>query len=336
MRLLFFATRRLLLLIPTLFGVTVVTFVLVRVLPGDPIATILGQSATQVEIDAARARFGLDRPLLVQYSDYLSDLMTGDLGTSIQSGGAVSTEIIERIGPTLELVACGLLVALVAATVLGIWSALRVNSPQDHTIRVGALVGNALPDFWVGLLLILVVYSYLGWAPAPSGRVAPSVDLVAVTGSGLVDSVISGNWTALVSVLQHLALPVTTLAITVTAPLLRSVRASALEVRRSEAFATAKAHGLPTRRLIGGYLVRPTMAQLPTLAALIFGFSLGSAVLVEVVFSWQGLGQWALRGLLFRDYPVVQAAVVVIAFFYVLVFAIADVVHAVLDPRVRI
>lgn len=336
MRLLRFTVRRLLLLVPTILGVTVVTFVLVRVLPGDPVATILGQSATQAEIEAAQSRFGLDRPLLVQYGDYLSDLVTGDLGTSIQSGSSVSGEILARVGPTLELVVCGVLLALVAATSLGIWSALRVDRPEDHAVRIGALVGNALPDFWIGLLLILVVYSYLGWAPAPSGRVDPSVGLMGITGSGLIDAVITGNGAALLSVLRHLALPVITLAITVTAPLLRSVRASALEVRRSEAFAAAAAHGLPSRKLISGYLVRPTMARLPTLAALVFGFSLGSVVLIEVVFSWQGLGQWALRGLLFRDYPVVQAAVVVIASFYVLVFALADIVHAILDPRVRI
>lgn len=336
MRLLLFSARRLALLVPTLLGVTVVTFVLVRVLPGDPVATILGQSASPAEIAAARARFGLDRPLAVQYADYLSDLVAGDFGRSIQSGGSVGVEILERIGPTLELVACGVLLAVLLATAGGIWSALRVNRPSDHGVRVAALVGNSLPDFWVGLLLILVVYSYLGWGPAPSGRVDPSAGLVGITGSGIVDALVTGNGAALVSTLQHLALPVATLTITVTAPLLRSVRASALEVRRSEAFAAAVAHGLPTRRLVTGYLLRPTLVRLPTLAALVFGFSLGSVVLVEQVFSWQGLGQWALRGLLFRDYPVVQAAVVVIAFFYVLVFALAEIVHAVLDPRVRV
>jgi peptide/nickel transport system permease protein len=336
MRLLRFVARRLLQLVPVLLGVVVVTFLLVRVLPGDPIRSILGPGATEADAAAARARYGLDQPLWRQFLDYLRGLATGDLGTSIQSGGSVTGELGLRIGPTLELVVLSLAVALLLATVLGIWSARRAHRLGDHSIRVLALAGNSLPDFWLGLVLILVGYSMLGWFPPPSGRIDPSVGLTPITGADLLDAVLTGNGPAVWSALRYLALPVATLSIVITAPLLRSVRASALEVLGSEAYAAAAAHGLRDRLLLRGYLMRAALVRLPPLAALVFGFGIGSTVLVEYVFSWQGFGQWALRGLLYRDYPVVQASVLVIAACYVLVFLVADVVHAMLDPRVRI
>jgi peptide/nickel transport system permease protein len=336
MRLLRFVARRLLQLVPVLLGVVVATFLLVRVLPGDPIRTILGPNATEADAAAARARYGLDRPLWQQFLDYLRGLATGDLGTSIQSGGPVGRELALRIGPTLELVVLSLAVALLLATGLGVWSARRAHRLGDHTIRVAALAGNSLPDFWLGLVLVLVGYSLLGWFPAPGGRVDPETGLTPITGADLLDAVLTGNGAAAVSALHHLVLPVATLAIVITAPLLRSVRASALEVLGSEAYTAAAAHGLRERLLLRGYLLRATLVRLPPLAALVFGFGIGSTVLVEYVFSWQGFGQWALRGLLYRDYPVVQASVLVIAACYVLVFLVADVLHAMLDPRVRI
>jgi len=336
MRLLRYALRRILLLIPVLLGVTLVTFVLVRVLPGDPIRTILGPSATAADAAAARARYGLDKPLPAQYWDYLSGLVTGDFGTSIQSGKSVTTELSTRIGPTLELVGLALVIAVVLAMLFGIWSAQRPNSPADHGLRVGSLVGNAMPEFWLGLVLILVFYNGLHWFPAPSGRIGSGMNFRSVTGADLLDAVLEGNVAATGSAIAHLVLPVATLVIVVSASLLRSVRASALEVRASPAYLTAVAHGIAGRRLVASYLVRATAVRLPTLAALIFGNLLGSIVLVEYVFSWQGLGQWALRGLQYRDYPVVQAAVFVFAFCYVIAFLIADVVHAALDPRVQV
>lgn len=336
MRLLRFVARRLLQLLPVLLGVVLVTFMLVRVLPGDPVRSILGPAATEEDVAALRARHGLDQSLWQQFLDYLRGIATGDLGTSIQSGGSVTSELAVRLGPTLELVVLALAVALLFATVLGIWSARRAHRVGDHTIRVLALTGNSLPDFWLGLVLILVGYGIVGWFPAPAGRVDPDTDVARLTGAELVDAAVTGNGPGMLSALHHLALPVATLAIVITAPLLRSVRASALEVLSSESYTAAAAHGLPPWTLRRGYLVRATLARLPSLAALVFGFGIGSVVLIEYVFSWQGFGQWALRGLLFRDYPVVQASVLVFAACYVLVFLIADVVQAALDPRVKI
>lgn len=331
-----YVAGRLLLIVPTMFGVAVATFVLLRVLPGDPTATILGQSATDEEIAAARARFGLDQSLPRQFWNYMTGLLRGDLGVSVQSGKPVRTELLERLAPTLELVIISLVIAALIALIFGIWSSLNVNRLPDQVVRVASLIGNSLPAFWVGLLLIIVFYAKLGWAPAPNGRVDSNADLVPMTGSGLIDSLISWNMPALRSVLAHLALPVTTLVISITAPLLRSVRASSIEVQGAESYATAEAHGISGRLLRRKYLMRPTLVRLPTLAALVFGYTLGSVVLVEQVFAWQGIGQWALRGVLYRDYAVVQAAVLMMALVFTVGFAIADIVHGLLDPRVRL
>lgn len=336
MRILRFVARRLVQLIPVLIGVVVLTFLLVRVLPGDPIRSILGPNATEADAAAARARFGLDQPLWRQFLDYVGGLLTGDFGTSIQSGTSVGDEMALRIGATMELVVIAVTIAVLVAIWLGIRSARRADRLGDHTVRVFALVGNSIPEFWLGLVLILVGYSMLGWFPAPSGRVDSDANLTPLTGADLIDAIITGNGPAIGSAAAHLVLPVLTLVIGVTAPLLRSVRASALEVLHSEAYAAAAAHGLPPKTLLRGYLRRAALVRLPSLAALVFGTAIGSTVLVEYVYSWQGFGQWALRGLLYRDYPVVQASVLIIAFCYVLVFLIADVIHAMLDPRVRI
>lgn len=336
MRLIRFTLRRLLLLVPVLIGVTAVTFILVRVLPGDPVRTILGPTATHADLVQARERLGLNKPLVAQYWDYLRGLLTGNFGSSIQSGQAVGHEMSVRIGATLELVVVALIAALAGAVVFGLIGAARRGRPSDHAIRLGSLVGNALPDFWLGLVLILVFYNYWHLVPVPSGQIDPTVGVRTITGAGLLDGVLTGNGPAISSALEHLVLPALTLALVVCASLLRTVRASALEVRASMPYTAAVAHGIGGRRLRNAYLIRATMVRLPTLVALVFGGLLGSTVLVEYVFGWQGLGEWALRGLQYRDYPVVQAAVFVYAFAYVIVFLIADIVHTALDPRIRL
>jgi peptide/nickel transport system permease protein len=260
----------------------------------------------------------------------------GDFGRSILTSNVISEQLAQRIPPTLELILPALLLAIVLALLLGIPAALHAGSAGDQATRLGALAANAMPEFWLGLVLILIFYSQLGIAPPPSGRIAPGLGIPVVTGFMTVDTLLAGRFDAFLSELGHLALPVITLAIAITAPLLRSVRASALEIINSEAYDCAVAHGLSRRQLLRGYLLRGTLARLPTLAALVFGTLIGGSVLVEIVFSWQGVGQWAMRGMLLRDYPVIQAFVLIVAVAYVLVFLLADVLHAALDPRVKI
>jgi peptide/nickel transport system permease protein len=335
-RLLRYTARRVLLLVPVLLGVSIVTFVLIRVLPGDPIRTLMPQTASEADLVAARHRFGLDRSIFEQYWIYLQHLVQGDLGRSFQTGQTVTSELGQRLGPTFELVTCALLLALVVGIVLGIYSALRSGRVGDQVVRFGALGGAAVPDFWLGLILIFVFYYKLGWAPAANGRLGDVVHLSPITHIDLLDAVLRANGAAIGSALAHLALPVITLAVVSSAPIVRGVRASGVHVLASDAYRCAEAHGLPARVRVLRYMVREALIGLPTLAALLYGYLIGGAVLVEYVFSWQGFGQWALHGMQFRDYPIVQAFVLVSAVVYVFVFLLADIAHALLDPRVRL
>ncbi|WP_440709909.1 ABC transporter permease [Herbiconiux sp. YIM B11900] len=336
MRIARYIAIRIALVVPVLLGVIVLTFLLVRVLPGDPVQAFVGPNTTAEDLDAIRQRLGLDAPLWSQFLDYLGGIFVGDFGTSIQTGVPVSTELAFRLAPTLELVFLGVGLAVVVAIVIGIISALRVNSPLDHTSRITSLVGTAMPEFWLGLILIVIGYQQLGWFPGPSGRIGRGLNPTPITGAEAVDALLTGNGPALGSALLYLVLPVLTIAVGVTASLLRSVRSAAIDIRAAAPWSTARAHGISGRPLVTGYLLRGTVSRIPTLAALVLGNVLGGVVLVEYVFSWQGMGQWLLRGLLYRDYPVVQAGVVIIALVYAVAYLVADVIHAALDPRVRL
>jgi peptide/nickel transport system permease protein len=300
------------------------------------VRTLLPQTANEHDLQVIRARYGLDRPIVTQYWIYLRGLLHGQLGTSFQTGGPVKHDLVQRIGPTFELVTCALLLALVVGISLGILSALRSGRVADHAIRFGSLATNAVPEFWLGLILLLVVYYHFNIGPSPIGRYDSTANLRTITHIDAVDALVTGNWSALRSVASHLVLPVVTLAAVTSAPIIRSVRASALHILASDAYRCAEAHGLSRRTRIFKYLVPEALIGVPTLAALIYGNLLGGAVLIESIFSWQGFGQWALQGMQVRDYPIVQTFVLVSAAFYVVVFLFADIVHAALDPRVRL
>lgn len=327
---------RLALVVPVLVGVVIATFLLVRVLPGDPVQAFVTPSSTPEDIEAIRVRLGLDASLWEQFVRYAQGLLTGDLGTSIQSGAPVTAELATRIGPTFELVLVSVAIAVVLSVIIGVWSALRVGRPIDHVSRVGSLVGTAMPEFWLGLMLIAIGYQQLHWFPGPTGRIGRGLSPTPFTGAEAVDALLTWNIPALLSAVSYLALPVLTIVIGVSASLVRTVRAAAIEILAAAPWQTAVAHGVHGSALIGGYLLRGTLARIPTLIAIVLGNVLGASVLIEYVFSWQGMGQWLLRGLLYRDYPVVQAGVVIIAVVYAVAYLIADLVQALLDPRVRL
>ncbi len=328
-----YVLRRVALLVPVLIGVSALSFVLVRVLPGDPVRSVLPQSATPDEIKAAIARFGLNKSIPEQYWLYLGQLVHGQLGTSFQTGQAVSSEIGARLGATMELVLAALVLAFASAVLLGIRGTRHPGGPSDRLASLLGTLGAAMPEFVLGLALLIVFYGKLGWAPAPNGRVA-GVTLRSITGFSVIDAIITGNGAALLSALGHLVLPVLTLALVCVAPLVRAVRQAAGSVVSGDAYACALAHGLPARRLVRSYLTRPVVATLPTLTALVAGNLIGGVVIVETIYAWDGFGQWGTQGLLTRDYPVIQAFVLITALVYVTAFLIADIVHALLDPRV--
>jgi peptide/nickel transport system permease protein len=331
-----YALRRLLLLIPVLFGITVVAFALTHIVPRNPVYALVGAFADQRLVDETVKRYGLDQPLPAQYVRYLGNLLRGDLGNSIRTGRPVLDEIVLRLPATLELTTLALLVAVAVALVLGTAAALQRNRPADYLARLLALVGNSLPEFWLGLLFVFVFYFQLGWAPPPIGRIPSAASPPpAVTNLYVVDALLAGSWPTLVAALSQLALPVLTLAFVVMAPIMRTVRAGVIEVMQAPFVRCAEAHGLYRRRILVSYVLRNALLSVVTLIAIIYGYLLGGAVLIEKVFSWPGLGLWAADAILNQDYPVVQAFVLLAASFYVLVYLAADLLLAVIDPRIR-
>jgi len=329
--------KRLVTVIPTLIGVVVVTFLLTRVLPGDPAVYFAGPAATPQSISEIRKSLGLDRPLPEQFARYVSDLAHGNLGNSLSTGRPVVTELKSRLPASAELTLAGLILALAIALPLGILAAVRQGSWIDHTCRVVATAGVSLPVFFTGLLLVYIFYYQLGLAPAPIGRLDAFTDAPAqITGFFLFDSLVTGNVEAFRSAFGQLLLPAFTLAIFSLAPITRMTRASMLAVLASDFVRTARASGLDGKTVIFTYAFRNAMLPVVTTLGMVFSFLLGANVLVEKVFAWPGIGSYAVEALLQSDFAPVQGFVLSMAILYVALNLAIDVLYGVIDPRVRL
>jgi peptide/nickel transport system permease protein len=330
--------QRLLSSIPALFGVVVVTFILMRVLPGDPAVFFAsGPNAGQAEIEDLRRKMGLDKPVPVQLVRYLGDIATGNLGRSMNTGQPVIADIRQRLPASLELTFTALTIALLLAVPLGVFAALRPGSPVDHAVRMLCTLGVCVPTFVSGLLLIYVFYYLLGWAPDPTAR----IDIFAsappdITGFYLIDFALVGDWEGWWAAFTQLMLPAFSMALFVLAPLARMTRASMLAVLGSDFIRTARSFGLPRRRIIVAYALRNALLPVLTITGIVFSTMLGANVLVEKVFSWPGVASYALDALLASDYAPVQAFVLLMATIFVLVNVLIDVLYGIADPRVSI
>jgi peptide/nickel transport system permease protein len=329
--------KRLVTVIPTLIGVVIVTFLLTRVLPGDPAVYFAGPAATPQSIAEIRKTLGFDRPLPVQFMSYVSDLAHGNFGNSLSTGRPVSTEITSRLPASAELTLVGLILSVLIAVPLGILAAVRQGSWIDHTCRVVATAGVSLPVFFTGLLLVYVFYYQLGWAPAPIGRLdafytAPTQ----YTGFYLIDSIVTGNFEAFRAALSQLILPAFTLGIFSLAPIARMTRASMLAVLASDFVRTARASGLKTSTVVITYAFRNAMLPVVTTLGMVFSFLLGANVLVEKVFAWPGIGSYAVEALIASDFAPVQGFVLAMAVLYVALNLAIDMLYGVIDPRVRL
>lgn len=327
--------KRLLGAVPSVIGVLVVTFLLTRALPGDPAAFFAGPAATPQAIEEIRKSLGLDKSLPEQFVVYLEDLVRGDLGNSVATGQPVATEIRTRLPASLELTLYGLLVSVLVAVPLGVLAATRPGSVIDHTCRVVTTAGVSLPAFFTGLLLIYVLYYRLGWAPAPLGRLdifysAPT----SITGFYTIDALLEGNFEIFRAAVAQLILPVAALAIFTLAPLARMTRAAMLEVLNSDFIRTARASGLPKAKIVYGYAFRNAMLPVVTTLGMVFSFLLGANVLVEKVFSWPGIGTFAIEALIALDYAPIQGFVLTMALLYVGLNLAIDILYIVIDPRV--
>jgi len=330
-------SKRLLLVIPNLIGVVIVTFLLTRALPGDPAAYFAGPAATKEAIEQVRAQLGLDKPLIVQFGNYVDDLVHGNLGNSLTTGQPVVTEIKNRLPASAELTLFGLILSMAIAVPLGILAAVKQGSWIDHICRVVATAGVSLPVFLTGLLLVYAFYYLLGWSPAPLGRLdvffsAPTP----ITGFYLIDSIVTGNVGAFRAALSQLLLPGVTLAIFALAPIARMTRASMLAVLASEFVRTARASGLDNRTVILTYAFRNAMLPVVTTLGMVFSFLLGANVLVEKVFAWPGIGSYAVEALISSDFAPVQGFVLTMAILYVALNLLIDLLYGLIDPRVRL
>jgi peptide/nickel transport system permease protein len=329
--------KRALIALPSLIGVIIVTFLLTRALPGDPAAYFAGPAATKEAIEQVRVKLGLDKPLIVQFGNYVTDLARGDLGTSLTTGQPVATDIRNRLPASAELTLLGLIVSMLIAVPLGILAATNPGSPIDHLCRVIATAGVSLPVFFTGLILVYVFYYLLGIAPAPLGRLDTFMSAPPqVTGFYLIDSLIAGNGEVFVASLKQLVLPALTLAIFSLAPIARMTRASMLAVLASDFVRTARASGLTPTTVIVTYAFRNAMIPVITTLGMVFSFLLGANVLVEKVFAWPGIGSYAVEALVASDFAPLQGFVLTMAIMYVLLNLLIDILYGVIDPRVRI
>ncbi len=317
-----------------LLGVSVVVFVMVRAIPGDPAQILLGQAATPGQVAEVRERLGLNEPLPIQYLLFIRDALTGDLGDSLAFGQPVTTVLLERFPATLELTLAALLFAIVVGVPIGVIAAVRQYSLLDKITSVVALTGVSMPVFWLALVLVVVFTVQLDWLPFP-GRVGGDVSFTSYTGLYLLDTAMTFNIPAFWDVLRHLILPAVALGTIPMAVITRMTRSSMLEVMNEDYVRTARAKGVVPWRVVFRHALRNAMLPTITVIGLQFGLLMGGAILTETIFGWPGVGQTAIESVNRRDYAMIQGIVLYGATLFVLVNLLVDVLYAILDPRVR-
>jgi dipeptide transport system permease protein len=330
-----FIATRLSLIVPTFIGITLLTFALIRLAPGDPVLIMAGERGIEpVRYAMLRAELGLDKPILVQYGIYMADVIKGDLGKSIVTRESVLGEFIELFPATLELSLCAMLFALILGLPAGILAGVRRGTMFDHVVMGASLTGYSMPIFWWGLLLILAFSVALGWTPV-SGRIGLLYFFEPVTGFMLVDSLLSGQKGAFTSALRHLILPTIVLGTVPLAVIARMTRSSMLEVLNEDYIRTARAKGLHPLRVVTVHALRNALIPVVTVIGLQVGTLLGGAILTETIFSWPGMGKWLVESIRRRDYPVLQGGILLIASLVMLVNLLVDVLYGFINPRIR-
>jgi dipeptide transport system permease protein len=327
--------NKLLTLLPTLLGVTVVAFGLIRLVPGDPVLVMMGEGAMDAATHAQwMHRLGLDRPLWAQYLDYLGQLARGDLGQSLVSRQPVRDEFLALFPATVELALAALCLAVSLGLCMGIAAALRRGGWLDRMLMTVASVGYAMPVFWWGLILIMTFSVNLGWTPV-TGRINVEFDVPRITGFMLWDAWRSGLPGAWASAWLHLLLPAVVLGTGPAAVIARMTRSSLLEVLREDYMRTARAKGLGPLRVVVVHGLRNALTPVLTVIGMQMGSLLAGAVLTETIFSWPGIGKWLIDAIGRRDYPVIQAGILISACTFIGVNALVDVLYGVVNPRMR-
>ena len=327
--------RRIFILVPTLLGVSLIVFFMLRLTPGDPAELMLGERATEESLHQIREHLGLNEPLHVQYGMFMKRLMKGDLGETIFTRQKVWTEIKHRFPATLELSICALFISCFVGIILGIVSATKQYSVFDYLSMLGALTGVSMPIFWLGLVLMLIFSVNLGWLPI-SGRLSVLIDLEVVTNFYVLDSIITKNWVALKDSIWHLIMPAVTLSTIPTAIIARMTRSSMLEVLKQDYIKTAMAKGLSKFKVVYKHALRNALIPVVTTIGLQFGVLLSGAILTETIFAWPGVGKWMYEAVMQRDYMVIQGGTLVIATIFIVINLFVDLLYAVINPKISI
>lgn len=334
-----YVLRRLSLSVLVLVGVTVITFLAARVIPADPAARWVGPHATAEQIERARQELGLDRPLVVQYADYVGGLVRGDWGVSVVTHQPVLDDLLAYLPPTLELVVASTLIALVLGVPLGVLGARYRDRLPDHLSRLVAIAGVSMPTFWLAMLLQLVFFRNLGWLPL-QGRLDTTFQLLypepAITGSYVLDGLLIGDWALVAEAGRHLILPAVALAAYPIGLVMRMVRSSVSEVLSEDHIRTARALGVAEGVVLFRYALKPALGPVLTVVGLSMGYSLTGAFLVEAVFGWPGLGRYAATALVAGDYPAIMGVAILVATAYVILNLVVDLLQAWLDPRIAL
>ena len=330
-----FVLRRLTLMIPVLIGLSILLFVWVRALPGDPARSLLGERATPESLDRVTEAYGFDEPLLEQYLLYVKALLQGDFGASIQTGQEVIDSFTERFPATLELGITAMLIAVVVGVPMGYLAARHQGRVLDTVVVSGSLLGVVTPVFFLAILLKLVFADWLGWLPT-TGRQDPRIDATHPTGFYVLDGIMTREWDAAWDAILHLILPALALATIPLAIIVRITRASVSEVMHEDYVRTAEAKGLASGTISRRHVLRNALLPVVTVIGLQAGLLFSGAVLTETVFNFNGIGQYLFEAIGQRDYPVLQGFIIFIAIVYSLINLIVDVLYGVIDPRVRV
>lgn len=329
-----YTMRRLLLLIPVLFGMSIVTFAIIYLIPGNPARVILGDQASATALANLEEQLGLNDPLYVQYFNYISDLLRGDLGTSLRTNAPIASELWPHLAATFELTLFAMLFAIVIGVNAGIISAWKQNSWFDYLAMIIALIGVSMPIFWLGLMQQWVFAQELGWLPA-FGRGDPRDPVEAITHFALIDSLLNGRIDQFFVSIKHLILPSIALGTIPMAIIARMTRSSMLEVLRSDYIRTIKAKGSGNFAIIYRHAFKNAVIPVLTVVGLQTGTLLGGAILTETIFSWPGIGRYVYEAIAYRDYPVIQSGILVIAFMFVIINLIVDLLYSYIDPRIK-
>lgn len=329
-----YTIRRLLLLIPVLLGMVIIVFSLIHAIPGDPARTILGQLATKEAVADLTKQLGLDKPLYVQFFDYIKDLVTGNLGTSLKTQSPISEEIWPYFGATVELAVVAMIIAIIIGVNAGIISAWFQNSWFDYVVMLIALIGVSMPIFWLGLMEQYVFSIKLDLLPT-TGRDDIRNPVEAITHLYLLDTLLQGRFDQFIEVIKHLILPSLALATIPMAIIARITRSSMLEVMRSDYIRTARAKGMKMFWVVYKHSLKNAFIPVLTIIGLQTGLLLGGAILTETIFGWPGMGTYIYEAIEFRDYPVIQSGILILALVFVLINLIVDLLYAAIDPRIK-